>query len=205
MRTHSTMLPASILVFASNLQAAGANPILAMPAGSSGGVTIPGNAMPGASTPTGAPIGGTSEPASPAARPPDAIGPNIQDGFACECVQKYTDGPDVRVWSCDEYHEQCMDHSDIGASHQSHALSTDTNLFTPYAGNGCGLARQGEWITFYEATHELNLCPTPGDLPDEDALDEDPFDRGSNDIDGQDGEVIDVGDNFPILDELDPL
>jgi hypothetical protein len=40
--------------------------------------------------------------------PPDAIGPNIQDGYECECVESYANGDDVRVWTCDQSDDHCM-------------------------------------------------------------------------------------------------
>ena len=91
----------------------------------------------------------------------------------------------------------------IEISHVESSTPSDTLQLTPLAGTACGIAREGETVTYYDPTHEEERCPTSNDLPDDTALQmpggtvsaTTGSDRGSPDLDG----------GAPILDRQDPL
>jgi hypothetical protein len=116
-----------------------------------------------------------------------------------------SEAPDGEPWCSVDLGFAGFTPYDVDFSNSGYALATETNLFAPLAGTSCGVALQGEWVEYYDTKHELNICPTPGDLPDDDATDLDQFDRGTNDFsDDERGVVDEVGTNVPILDQLGP-
>ncbi len=88
----------------------------------------------------------------------------------------------------------------IEISHVESATPSDTLELTPLAGTSCGIAREGEAVSYYDTTHEEDRCPTSGWLPGESDLS---FPGGTNTTDTHGGTQIDSGP--PILDRQDPL
>ena len=88
----------------------------------------------------------------------------------------------------------------IEISHVESSTPSSTLQLTPLAGTSCGIAREGQTVSYYDTTHEEERCVTAGMLPDEIDLP----DRYQNTDDGSDrGTDIDYGP--PIVDRQDPL
>jgi len=88
----------------------------------------------------------------------------------------------------------------IEISHVESTTPSDTLQLTPLAGTSCGIAREGETVSYYDTTHDEDRCPNLGKLPEEADL---PWPGGTDSGGGHDGPDVDSGP--PILDEQLPL
>jgi hypothetical protein len=58
----------------------------------------------------------------------------------------------------------------VETSHVESSTPSTTNELTVLAGTSCGIAREGEWVSWYDTTHQLETCVTAGDLPTEEEM-----------------------------------
>lgn len=89
----------------------------------------------------------------------------------------------------------------IEISHVEQATPSATLQLTALAGTSCGIAREGEWVTYHEPTHQLETCLTVAGLPEEKALE---FPGGVV-SGGTDRGTADLQGGAPILDQELPL
>ena len=88
----------------------------------------------------------------------------------------------------------------VEISHVESTTPSDTLQLTQLAGTACGIAREGETVSYYDTTHEEEPClnggisPTQTDLPDKYDSTDDGSDRGT-----------DIDDGPPIVDRQVPL
>ena len=92
----------------------------------------------------------------------------------------------------------------IEISHVETSTPSSTNELAVLAGTSCGIAREGEWVSWYDTTYQLETCVTAGDLPTEeemaDVVGGQTTTTGTRDEGGLTG-----GGGFPILDQELPL
>jgi hypothetical protein len=85
---------------------------------------------------------------------------------------------------------------------------SDTLQLTAVAGTSCGIAREGETVTYYDTTHQLETCVTPGDLPTEQEMEDvlaGQWTSGTAEAGRDDTWNGGGGGSVPILDRQDPL
>jgi hypothetical protein len=92
----------------------------------------------------------------------------------------------------------------VEISHVETSTPSSTLQLTPLAGTACGIAREGETVSYYDTTHEEERCLTGADLHNLDELELDNRIDGAEttDSDRADPE-IDYGP--PVADHMDPL
>ncbi len=91
----------------------------------------------------------------------------------------------------------------VEISHVESTTPSDTLQLTQLAGTACGIAREGETVSYYDTTHEEEKCLDGGDLLDEDDLAlPDKFGNGEADPDRA---GTDVQGGPPIVDRQEPL
>lgn len=79
---------------------------------------------------------------------------------------------------------------------------SSTLQLTPLAGTSCGIAREGETVSYYDTTHEEKQCVTLNKLPDDAEL---PNEIETTEPSGSDRGGPDIDYGPPIADHMDPL
>jgi hypothetical protein len=90
----------------------------------------------------------------------------------------------------------------VEISHVESSTPSSTLQVTPLAGTSCGIAREGETVSYYDTTHEEERCVTPAKLPDDLEL---PDKIETTDTAGSDRGGPDIDYGPPIADHIDPL
>jgi hypothetical protein len=91
----------------------------------------------------------------------------------------------------------------VEISHVGSSTPSTTNELAVLAGTSCGIAREGEWASWYDTTHQLETCVTARDLPTkEEMADEVAWETTTTGMRDEDGLA---GGGAPILDQELPL